>query len=302
MMKQACNRVFMVRPAAFGFNPETAETNAFQQTDLADDNFCEKALEEFDLLVYQLKQEGIDVLVYQDTQLPEKPDAVFPNNWIGMHDQGIRVYYPMLAKNRRLERSPEVISFLDTHLPAIQVRDYSEFELQDLAMEGTGSLIFDHLNKRVFASISPRTQPKIMLRIVNDLGYEPILFDAFDANGHAYYHTNVILSIGTKYALVCAEAIPESEREKVLESLKYPGRTIIPINRQQVNAFAGNVLEVSNSDDETLIVISRTAIDSLHDEQIAVLQRSGLLLIAEIPVIEKVGGGSVRCMLAEIRE
>jgi hypothetical protein len=302
MMKQACNRVFMVRPAAFGFNPETAETNAFQQTEIVVDNLVETALEEFDLLVYQLKQEGIDVLVYQDTQLPEKPDAVFPNNWVGLHDQGIRVYYPMLAKNRRLERSPEVISFLDTHLPANKIHDYSHFEQQDLAMEGTGSLIFDHLNKRVFASKSPRTQPEIMLQVSHDLGYEPILFDAFDANGNEYYHTNVILSIGTKYALVCAESIPEPEREKVLESLKFPDRTIIPITRQQVNAFAGNVLEVSNTDDETLIVISRTAIDSLHDEQIAVLQRSGLLLIAEIPVIEKVGGGSVRCMLAEIRE
>lgn len=292
----------MVRPAAFGFNAETAETNAFQQTEIVVDNLIEKALEEFDLLVHQLQQEGVEVLVFQDTPSPEKPDAVFPNNWVGLHDQGVRVYYPMLAKNRRSERNQEVIAFLDSHLPANKIHDYSNFELKDLAMEGTGSLIFDHLNKRVFASKSPRTQAEIMLQVSHDLGFEPILFDALDENGNAYYHTNVILSIGTKYALICAEAIPESEREKVLESLKFPGRTIIPISRQQVNTFAGNVLEISNSDDETLIVISRTAIDSLQDEQIAVLQRSGLLLIADVPLIEKVGGGSVRCMLAEIRD
>jgi hypothetical protein len=261
MISQACKRVFMVRPAAFGYNAETAATNGFQ-----------------------------------------RPDAVFPNNWVGLHDHGIRVYYPMLAKNRRQERNHEVIAFLDEQLPAKQIRDYTAYEIQDLAMEGTGSLIFDYLNKRVFASVSPRTEPEIMQKISNDLGFEPILFDAFDMNGHAYYHTNVILSIGTKYALICADAIPEDQREKVLESLSYPERTIIPITRQQVDAFAGNVLEISNSNDELLIVISQTAVDSLRDEQIAVLQRSGLLLIANIPVIESIGGGGVRCMLAEIRD
>lgn len=302
MISQACKRVFMVRPAAFGFNAETAATNGFQQTGAEVENPSELAQEEFDQLVFQLQQEGANVLVYQDTLLPEKPDAVFPNNWVGLHDHGIRVYYPMLAKNRRQERNPEVIAFLDEHLPAKQILDYSAYEIQDLAMEGTGSLIFDYLNKRVFASVSPRTEPEIMLKISNELGFEPILFDAFDANGHAYYHTNVILSIGTKYALICAEAIPEDQRGKVLESLNYPGRTIIPITRQQVDAFAGNVLEISNSNDELLIVISQTAVDSLRDEQIAVLQRSGLLLIANIPVIESIGGGGVRCMLAEIRD
>jgi hypothetical protein len=152
-------------------------------------------------------------LVYQDSLQPEKPDAVFPNNWVGLHDHGIRVYYPMLAKNRRQERNHEVIAFLDEQLPAKQIRDYTAYEIQDLAMEGTGSLIFDYLNKRVFASVSPRTEPEIMLKISNDLGFEPILFDAFDMNGHAYYHTNVILSIGTKYALICADAIPEDQRK-----------------------------------------------------------------------------------------
>lgn len=302
MISQACKRVFMVRPAAFGYNAETAATNGFQKPEVPIDNPSEKAQEEFDQLVFQLQQEGASVVVYQDTLQPEKPDAVFPNNWVGLHDQGIRVYYPMLAKNRRLERNSEVIAFLDAQLPANQILDYSTHESQDLAMEGTGSLIFDYLNKRVFASVSPRTQPEIMVEISNKLGFEPILFDAIDENGRAYYHTNVILSIGTKYALLCEEAIPEDQREKVLENLKYPGRTIIPITRQQVDAFAGNVLEISNSDDELLIVISQTAVDSLRDEQIAVLQRSGLLLIANIPVIESIGGGGVRCMLAEIRD
>jgi len=302
MISQACKRVFMVRPAAFGYNAETAATNGFQRTGVEVENPSELAQEEFDQLVFQLQQEGANVLVYQDSLQPEKPDAVFPNNWVGLHDHGIRVYYPMLAKNRRQERNHEVIAFLDEQLPAKQIRDYTAYEIQDLAMEGTGSLIFDYLNKRVFASVSPRTEPEIMLKISNDLGFEPILFDAFDMNDHAYYHTNVILSIGTKYALICADAIPEDQREKVLESLSYPERTIIPITRQQVDAFAGNVLEISNSNDELLIVISQTAVDSLRDEQIAVLQRSGLLLIANIPVIESIGGGGVRCMLAEIRD
>jgi hypothetical protein len=290
--------VFMVRPAVCYSNPLTAESNSFQDQTMAPD--IALVLEEFDRVVHVLRDEGIEVHVYQDSEDPQKPDAIFPNNWLGMHQGGVRVYYPMEAINRRIENNEKVRAFLDFTIPAKKIIDFSHHEERGEFLEGTGSMIFDYLNHRVFACKSSRTDKKLFNEIALLLGFEPIWFEAHDIHGKAYYHTNVMLSIGTQYALVCAEAIEPSQRQNVLDALKHPQRSIIELSRQQVSAFAGNVLELSNTHNEKIIAISETALNALDEMQLAVLSRSGLLLPVSIPVIEKTGGGSIRCMLAEV--
>jgi hypothetical protein len=291
--------VFMVRPAVCYSNPQTADSNSFQTESFAAPDIS-VVCEEFDRVVGLLESEGIDVHVYQDTAEPEKPDAIFPNNWLGIHKNGYRIYYPMEAINRRIENNEQVRKFLDSHIPAKKIFDFSHHEESGQFLEGTGSMIFDYLNNRVFASQSSRTHKNLFMEIASLLGFEPIWFNAHDTNGKAYYHTNVILSIGTQYALLCTEAIEPIQRQMVLDALSHPQRSIIELSRSQVAAFAGNVLELSNMHNERIIAISETALNSLNESQLAVLSRSGLLLPVSIPVIEKVGGGSIRCMLAEV--
>ncbi|MFN5371793.1 MAG: arginine deiminase-related protein [Bacteroidia bacterium] len=298
-MHQAVSSVFMVRPAVFYSNPETAASNAFQQKGATPE--LEIVLAEFDELVFALRNEGVQVYVYQDTAPPNKPDAIFPNNWLGLHDNGIRVYYAMEAPNRRIEKHDAVCAYLDQIVPAKEIVDISDASENGVFLEGTGSLIFDYLTKRVFASRSSRTNENLARKIAELLGFEPVLFDALDSRGNPYYHTNVILSIGTRYAILCSESIPNEEREKVKSKLAYDGRTLIEISREQVNAFAGNVLELRNSLDELLIVISSRALEVLTESQLLALQQAGFITPISIPTIETFGGGSVRCMLAEIR-
>jgi hypothetical protein len=298
-MHQSVSSVFMVRPAVFYSNPETAESNAFQQRGAPPE--LDAVLAEFDELVFALRNEGVQVHVYQDTASPEKPDALFPNNWLGLHDNGIRVYYAMEASNRRIEKNDAVCAYLDQIAPAKEIIDISNASENGISLEGTGSLIFDYLTKRIFASRSSRTDEKLARQIAEKLGFEAVIFDAIDADGKPYYHTNVILSIGTRYAILCAESIPPEQRAAVIGKLALEGRTLIEISREQVNEFAGNVLELRNSLDELLIVISSRALEVLTESQLLALQRSGYITPASIPIIEAFGGGSVRCMLAEIR-
>lgn len=290
--------VFMVRPAVCYSNPQTAESNSFQNQAQVPD--IAVVLEEFDRVVSMLRDEGIDVHIYQDAEEPPKPDAIFPNNWLGMHQDGVRVYYPMEAANRRIENNEHVRAFLDRIIPAKKIIDFSHHEKNGEFLEGTGSMIFDYLNQRVFASQSSRTHKHLFIEMASLLGFEPIWFESHDIQSKPYYHTNVMLSIGTQYALVCAEAIPSSQRQMVLDALKHPQRSIIELSRQQVAAFAGNVLELTNMQNESIIAISETALNALDEMQLAVLSRSGLILPVSIPVIEKTGGGSIRCMLAEV--
>lgn len=290
--------VFMVRPAVCYSNPQTASSNTFQNHDSVPD--INIVWEEFDRVVSVLQAEGIEVHVYQDTAEPQKPDAIFPNNWLGIHQAGFRIYYPMEADNRRIENNEEVRAFLDRNIPAKKTLDFSHHEQNGEFLEGTGSMIFDYLNQRVFAAQSSRTHKRLFIEVASLLGFDTIWFEAHDTKGKPYYHTNVILSIGTQYALVCTEAIAPSQRQVVLDALKHPQRSIIELSQQQVLAFAGNVLELSNMHNESIIVISETALNSLDEMQLAVLARSGLLLPVSIPVIEKTGGGSIRCMLAEV--
>jgi hypothetical protein len=289
----------MIRPACFNFNIETAQSNTFQKAPTIQ-NPNDLALQEFDSMVAILKAEGVNVWVEEDSIFPEKPDAIFPNNWLGIHPGNQIVLYPMAAENRRLERDPQLISRIQSQLHGYAMTDFSESERNGEFLEGTGSLIFDHIQKRVFASRSNRTHEKKVLEIAEILKFEPVIFDAIDENAYAYYHTNVVLCIGTHFAIVCSESIPENDRNRVIKALSENGRALLHITREQVSAFAGNILELRNSSDETLIVLSSSAMNVLSPSELAFLQQFGLLLPIDIPFIEQTGGGSVRCMMAEV--
>lgn len=291
----------MVRPAAFGFNPETAIDNAFQQTDVNQD-VSDLARAEFDNMVEVLRSEGVEVIVHADTPEPKKPDAVFPNNWFSLMPDGSFVLYPMKAPNRRLERDPALIHSLRQRFIPRREIDLSAAEAQEQFLEGTGSIVFDHLQRKAYASRSSRTNDDLFCQICRELAYTPVIFDALDERGNPYYHTNVLLSIGTRFVLVCAESIPEPQRAEVLRSLEESQRIIIHITRAQVNAFAGNVLELQNSNAEAIIVLSARAHEALEAWQLLQLSQCGLLLPVFIPTIETIGGGSARCMLAELFE
>ncbi len=299
MRAQSSSKVLMIRPANFGFNSETAASNVFQHPSEGNDSQA-KALEEFDAMVEILRSEGVDVWVENDNPDVVCPDAIFPNNCLGIHPEKHLVLYPMLAENRRLERNKALIKHIQEKLPQHQLSDLSDAEKQGKFLEGTGSLVFDHIRKVVYASKSERTNEELVLNLAQLLGYRPFVFDALDEHGIPYYHTNVLLTIGTRFSIVCAECIPESQRNAVLDSLFEGNRPVLLISRAQVNAFAGNMLELKNSADETLLVLSNTALSSLEASEIAFLQQFALLLPIEIPSIERIGGGSVRCMMAEV--
>ena len=299
MQNQSTDTVLMIRPASFKYNDETAQSNAFQKAPSIE-NPNDLALQEFDAMVAILRAEGVNVWVEEDSVFPEKPDAIFPNNWLGIHPGKQIVLYPMAAENRRLERDPQLINRIKSKLSGYSITDFSESELDGEFLEGTGSLIFDHLQRRVFASRSNRTDEKLVLELAEMLNFDPIIFDAIDEQKNAYYHTNVVLCIGTYFAIVCSESIPENDRNRVIELLSENGRSLLHITREQVSAFAGNLLELRNSSDETLIVLSSSAMNALDPSELAFLQQFGLLLPIDIPFIEQTGGGSVRCMMAEV--
>ncbi|HPH83354.1 MAG TPA: arginine deiminase-related protein [Flavobacteriales bacterium] len=298
MKYQSSNRVLMIRPASFGYNPETAASNVFQQNLGAE--YSTQALEEFDAMVDLLRSEGIAIWLEADQPIPAKPDAIFPNNWLGIHPGKRVVFYPMEAENRRLERDPILIERLKQDLSGYSYTDWSSHELAHEFLEGTGSVVLDHIDACIYACRSSRTNARLVEELGQLLNYRTHIFDSLDEQGKPYYHTNVMLSIGTQFAVICAESIPEVERAEVLDSLRKSGRQLLLISRKQVAAFAGNMLEVRNSSEEKMIILSSTALDALEASEIAFLQQFALLLPVDIPTIERIGGGSVRCMLAEV--
>lgn len=298
MKYQSSNRVLMIRPASFGFNPETATSNVFQQNLGAE--YSTQALEEFDAMVDLLRSEGIAIWLESDQPIPAKPDAIFPNNWLGIHPRKQLVLYPMEAENRRLERDPILVERFMQELSGYTLTDWSSHELASEFLEGTGSVVLDHIDACIYACRSSRTNARLVEELGQLLNYRTHIFDSLDEQGKPYYHTNVMLSIGTQFAVICAESIPEVERAEVLDSLRKSGRQLLLISRKQVAAFAGNMLEVRNSSEEKMIVLSSTALDALEASEIAFLQQFALLLPVDIPTIERIGGGSVRCMLAEV--
>ena len=304
MQPQATSHILMNRPVRFGFNEETAETNAFQDAELAaktKDVAQEDALEQFDNMVAHLKSAGVDVLVYEDTQEPHTPDSIFPNNWVSFHQSGKIVLYPMQATNRRLERRMDIIEDLRNNFQVEQIIDLTHFEKQGKFLEGTGSMVLDRRYKIAYACLSPRTSPEVLDAFVEATGYKVVPFNAVDAAGKDVYHTNVVMCVGDSFAVVCLQAITDlDERLMVRDELEKTGKQVIEITLEQMNSFAGNMLLVNNKRGEKLLVMSTQAFESLTHKQRDEMDDYAALVHVDLSIIEGNGGGSARCMMAEV--
>lgn len=306
-MNQSTSSVFMVRPHSFRKNEETATNNHYQR-DIAQaspEEIIERAQEEFDGLVDQLKAAGIEVVVFDEAEPHETPDALFPNNWISMHADGTVALYPMFAPNRRTERREDVPLVLEHQFgfDVRQIIDFTEFESHNKFLEGTGSIVLDRVNRKAYAAFSDRTDARALEHFCDQLDFEPVAFQAFqtvDNQRLPIYHTNVMMSIGSGYAVVCLDCIDsDDERKQVVDSIALDGLELIAITEEQVNQFAGNMLELTG-DEGPVLVMSASAYQSLVPGQIEKLQQHTTLLHAPLPTIETCGGGSARCMIAEI--
>ena len=301
--KQRTNTILMVRPANFGFNEETAQNNAFQDndTELTKDEIVLKAIEEFDSMVNILREEGINIIVVQDTASPVKTDAVFPNNWMSTHESGEVLWYPMFSQNRRFERRDDIWEMLSEDFQVSKDTELLSFEPDKKYLEGTGSMILDRENRIAYACYSERTHPETLKEFGDKMNYRIVGFTATDDDGLPYYHTNVIMALGKHIAIVCSESIEdETEKSEVIDALTRSGKEIVHISRQQVLAFAGNMLEVLGHENTPIMVMSTAAFHSLKDEQLNIIKNYNKIVHLPIGTIEKFGGGSVRCMMAEI--
>lgn len=295
---QNASAVWMVRPALFGFNAETAASNSFQH-DL-NTEIQALALAEFDRVVEVLRSKAIDVFITQSTDALA-PDAIFPNNWFSTHSNGLLVLYPMMALNRRRERISELLAEVGRRFSIHQTVDLSYFEPADRFLEGTGSIVFDHEYKIAYAVLSPRTDAVVLNELCNLVGYTPFLFHSFDSTGAPVYHTNVVMHIGKEYAVICADSIPDpAERAGVMELLSKCGKEVISISQDQMENFCGNMLQLKNAAGKLFTICSGTAYNSFTEMQRKQIEKFSELLVVDIPIIERVGGGGVRCMLAEI--
>lgn len=297
---QATNHLLMIRPVNFKFNVQTAANNKFQEAS-QHGNVQAEALQEFDNFVQLLRSNGIDVLVVEDMLVPETPDSIFPNNWVSFHQSGNVILYPMYSPNRRAERRPEILKRIQNQFVVRELIDLSHFEHENIFLEGTGSLVLDRDHKIAYACASVRTNQLAITEFCARTGYQTLLFNGVDNTGFPIYHTNVMMCVADHFAVICLEAIPdEAEREKVVNSLESKGKEVIAISIDQMNHFAGNMLQLRNKMNETLLVMSEQAYLSLTQQQINTLQKYNRLLYAPLYTIEKNGGGSARCMLAEI--
>lgn len=296
----------MIRPAAFGYNPETALTNKMQRSADGQDSHA-AARAEFGGLVRALESEGISVCAVEDTTEPVKPDAVFPNNWVSFHQDGTVVLYPMQAESRRRERRREVVDAVVDRLgfKVTRVLDLTHHEQEGRFLEGTGSLILDHIEQVVYASESPRTHPAVVEEWAREMGYEPLVFAAVDRAGVPLYHTNVLMCVGARMAVIGTEAVVPGHRAGMLDRLRAGGREVIEISHDEIGHFAGNMLELATWDealgDSRVLVMSEAARRGLRPDNFARLSAcTDAVLAVPVPTIERLGGGSVRCMLAEV--
>lgn len=305
-MSQSTSSVLMIRPAHFRSNEQTAVNNFFQaDSEVKVIDLNAKAQAEFDALVAKLTHAGIEVVVVNDTTDTDTPDAVFPNNWISFHENGDIVLYPMFAENRRLERREDIIEILeDQGFVVEEIMDYSAAEEDGYFLEGTGSMVLDRVNKKCYAALSDRTDEELTIEFCEDYEYNPVIFEAFqtvDGNRVPIYHTNVMMSVGTDFAVICHEAIDDKkERKMVLENLKDDGKEVILITEKQMHHFAGNMLEVANAKGEKFVVMSSQAYESLTKNQIQSLEKYAQIIHSDLTTIETNGGGSARCMIAEV--
>ena len=300
---QITDTIIMIRPVAFGANEETATTNFFQSAtqQLNNEWVQQSALKEFDNMIDILRKHDINVIVIDDTQVPVKPSAIFPNNWLSTSPEGIVSIFPMYASNRRPEKREDILQLLGERFVIKDIQDWSEFEVEGKFLEGTGSMVIDHENKVIYTCYSPRTDISVLEKFANANKYRAIAFLATDKNGQPVYHTNVVMTLGEDFAVLCEEAIEEEwELIAIRQLLDSSGHDVIRITKDQMHCFAGNMLQLRNTKGEKFLVMSQTAFDTLYDDQKEALSARNMLLPIPIPVIEKTEGGSVRCMMAEV--
>lgn len=306
MTKQITNNIMMIRPVAFHMNEQTAVNNYYQKNaeGISADTIQAEAQEQFDGFVSVLREEGVNVTVIEDTAEPSTPDSIFPNNWISFHENGSIRLYPMYAENRRLERRNDIIESLKQTFTIEDVISFTDWEAKGAYLEGTGSLLLDRQNKIAYAAVSERTMPNVLEDFCQESGYAPVGFHAFQTVGEErlpIYHTNVMMCLGESFAVVCLDSIDDaSERTNLVETLTRTDKEIIDITEHQKENFAGNMLQVLGSNDERLVVMSSAAFHSLDDDKKVRLSKHGKLIHSDIHTIEKLGGGSARCMMAEI--
>jgi hypothetical protein len=306
-MKQTTNSILMIRPVAFRMNEQTAVNNYYQKVidGLLPATVNAKAQQEFDDFVIKLRAVGVKVIVVNDTLNPDTPDSIFPNNWVSFHENGDAAMYPMFAENRRAERREEILDQLEEEGFKIEnIVDYTSAEEDGYFLEGTGSLLLDRANQKSYCALSPRADEELFIEFCEDFDYAPVIFEAFqtvDGERKLIYHTNVMMCLGETFAVICSECIDDKkERKMVLDNLKEDGKEIILITEAQVNNFAGNMLEVRGADNARYLIMSAAAHQSLTNKQIAQLEKHAIILSSSLDTIEACGGGSARCMMAEI--
>ncbi len=297
---QHTSHILMIKPVRFDFNAETAVNNRFQVRS-ADDGVQEKALMEFENFIATLRQHAIDVTVIEDTPEPYTPDSIFPNNWISFHDDASILLYPMFAANRRLERKQQVLNIVKEKFKVTKTIDLSFYENENIFLEGTGSMVLDRENKIAYACLSPRTDKKVLKDFCDKMRYTAIIFSAVDSNNEPIYHTNVMMCVADEFAVICLDSIKnETERNTVSGSLIQTGKQIIEISFGQMNHFAGNMLQVHNREGKKFVVMSSQAYHNLTAQQILSIEHFNPILHSDITTIETNGGGSARCMMAEV--
>lgn len=299
---QTTDTVLMIEPVAFGYNEQTAVNNYFQVQQ--EGNVQEKALREFNSFVEKLRSKGITVITIKDTISPKTPDSIFPNNWVSFHRDGKVVLYPMFAENRRLERRQDILEQIKSQFKVEEIIDLSASERDNRFLEGTGSMIFDHDNKIAYGSVSLRLDEDLFRKFCAEFGFKPVVFHSYQTAGEErlpIYHTNVMMCVADKFVVICLDCIDdELEREKVIETVKNSGKELIDISEEQMQNFAGNMLQVHNNVGGKFLVMSQSAYRSLKPEQVAAIEKYCEIIYSDLETIETNGGGSARCMLAEV--
>lgn len=305
-MSQITNTILMIRPVAFRMNEETAVNNYFQEDiDLKNSEINKKAQLEFDEFVEKLRSVGVNVIVESDDKLADTPDSIFPNNWVSFHSNGDIAIYPMFAENRRKERRDEVFMRLEKEGFLIEnLVDYTEAEHENIFLEGTGSIVMDRVNKKAYCALSPRADEELFIEFCEDFEYTPIVFTAnqtVDGDRKPIYHTNVMMCLAENFCVICLESIDDSaEKKNVVQHLRADGKEVIDITESQMHQFAGNMLQVRGANDKRYLVMSAAAYNSLSKDQIARIENHCEILSSDLETIETCGGGSARCMMAEV--
>ena len=306
-MQQITDTILMIRPVNFRANEQTAINNYYQKVlkNVLPETINTKAQQEFDAFVEKLRAAGINVIVAQDTMQSDTPDSIFPNNWISFHENGDVALYPMFAENRRLERSDDILDLVESKGFEINnIIDYTEAEKEDLFLEGTGSLVLDRQHRKAYCALSPRADDDLLIEFCEDFEYTPVVFTAnqtVDGERLAIYHTNVMMCLAEEFSVICLDSIDDkSERKNVLKHLKEDGKEVIAITEEQLTNFAGNMLQVRNNDGKKIMIMSDAAHQSLTTKQIKTIEKYCEILSSSLDIIEACGGGSARCMMAEV--